>query len=187
MDENKRNGLSASGVPACFLNKGLNDFETRSEAEREELLKVMNFPETKGGGRILLLLGPTGSGKTHLGCAVLHKTGGLYRKNKEINAEFAKARDFKSGIHEADLLERFKRIPMLVVDEIGNSSNEKLDHLRSILIDRYDEGLPTVLITNMDKKEIVNALGRSVYDRMRETTDSVTLTGQSRRKGQRTV
>ena len=47
--------------------------------------------------------------------------------------------------------------------------------MKSILMDRYDGKLPTVLITIIDKEDIAQEPGNSVFLRLKESCISVTL------------
>lgn len=175
MVEKYKKSSPDSGVPCRFADKGFADYKVFSEKDRKNLNSIIEFSEKRENDGTLLLMGPAGSGKTHLGCAVLHGKKGWYCKNKDINAEFAGALDFRSEVKTAGLIRHFKTVPMLIVDEIGYSGNEKFECLKSILMDRYDGKLPTVLITCLEKKDIVQKLGNSVFRRLKETCFSVTL------------
>lgn len=77
--------------------------------------------------------------------------------------------------YEKDVIDKYRKAPLLVIDEIGvqaGSDNER-NILYSIVVDRYENGKPTIMTTNLDieiqkqKEELFACIGGRVADRLR--------------------
>ena len=53
--------------------------------------------------------------------------------------------------------------------------------MESIIGERYDRMLPTIITTNLTKDEIKKRYNERIYDRLRDTCNLVTFRGQSLR------
>ncbi|WP_457875356.1 ATP-binding protein [Pseudomonas aeruginosa] len=66
--------LAGSLIPQRFLGKTFENYRVEHEGQREALLDLQayadDFADVLAQGRCLLLVGRTGTGKTHLSCAV---------------------------------------------------------------------------------------------------------------------
>lgn len=68
-------------------------------------------------------------------------------------------------------------------DEIGRSlkTEKETELLSYILRKRYDNQLPTIIISNMEKKMLLKKLGDAVVDRLKEIGFSIEFIGESYR------
>ena len=67
-------------------------------------------------------------------------------------------------------MDRLSKVGLLIIDEIGiqfGSDTEKL-LISEIIDNRYQNLLPTVLISNLDLAGIKSCIGERSYDRLRE-------------------
>lgn len=83
----------------------------------------------------------------------------------------------------------YSTTPMLVIDEIGRSMQQAKEDsiLNYVLRRRYENMLPTVLISNLKKEDLLKKLGDAVVDRLTETCKSVEFVGESYRLGKRKI
>ena len=89
----------------------------------------------------------------------------------------------KSENSESDVLNQFCNIDLLILDEFGvqvGSEHEKLLLFR-IINTRYENLMPTILISNLSALEIKNFEHR-IYDRLKEGGFLLTFTGESMRR-----
>lgn len=137
-------------------------------------------------GPSLLLVGGTGSGKTHqaygairaigrsgAGCAWLVTTAadlyGALRPRPRVDSE--------------DEFDRFARMGLLVLDDLGAAKgtewNEEINY--RLINYRYERRLPTIVTTNVLPKNLQTALGERVASRLVEMADRVVIAGPDRR------
>ena len=95
----------------------------------------------------LLLYGPAGSGKSHLAVATARQFNGIVYKPMEISRELRAARDADK---ELEIINRFVRYPMLVIDDLGvEKATEFLTVLLFEIIDgRYQAMKGGLIITS---------------------------------------
>ena len=92
-----------------------------------------------------------------------------------------------SDVSESAVVNRYARADLLIVDEVGaqfGSEGERVQ-LFDILDQRYQQMLPTLIITNLNPQELRECLGDRSYDRLMEIGGSVvTFAGKSYRRNQ---
>ena len=163
----------ASGVPERYMNESLDTYKPWNNEAGEALGKVRAFAHSNGG-RTLILCGTNGTGKTHLGCGIILERGGMYIPILRLVYEVDSTMSYKARETKIQLLNRLCRCPMLVLDEIGRMKvrEDVQKELAGYIIgERYADGLPTVLISNLTKLDLLKWLGEAVVDRLRETGD----------------
>ena len=78
---------------------------------------------------------------------------------------------------------------MLVIDEIGRTigtqAEKETELIGYIMRERYENMLPTVLISNLKKNDLLKKLGAAVVDRLRETCCLLEFSGESYRLSKR--
>lgn len=172
-----------SGVPKRFWEESLNSYQPQNEQDTKNLKVVKCFMEEPDSERVLLITGVPGNGKTHLGCSIIRETGGLYTTSEDLLLAYESSQNFNSGSTQVAVINKYSKVNMLVIDEVGRAMDKSKEAklLGLILHKRYGDMLPTCIISNLDKLEIVKLLGDSVYDRLKETCRSVTFNNKSYR------
>lgn len=161
---------------------GVNRKQIRAFAELEFIAKAEN----------IVFLGPTGVGKTGLGCGLLLKA-----LENGYRCQFIRAQDLFDELYAslADrstrrLLKRLARLDLLQVDELGylNLKPEQSNIFFKLMEERYHRH-PTIITTNLDYEEWPNFLGnRAMVDallsRLRHYCHTVRIQGPSLREPQ---
>ncbi len=114
---------------------------------------VRDYPASAEKG--LLLMGPSGVGKTHLGVAALKELikrghAGLFCDYRELLKEIQASYNPASESTEMGILEPIRTVEILVLDDLGASKPSAwvLDIIGLVLNARYNEKRVTILTTN---------------------------------------
>jgi DNA replication protein DnaC len=173
--ERRRRLLEQARIPARYRHCTLANFElwnpddptlVRARRAVEEFVDL--YPEVEKG---LLLMGPVGTGKTHLAVAALQELV----NGKGVRGRFA---DFTSLVLEIqmtfdgegtsqEILRPLVEIELLVLDELGagKATQWVMDLLYYLVNTRYLEGRTTIFTTNYS--DFVTAPGQeSLTDRV---------------------
>jgi len=139
----------------------LEDGKTYSALHTESLAKaklitqkfVQNYPASSDKG--LLLMGPAGTGKTHLAVAALKELidrghAGLFCDYRELLKEIQASYNPASDTTEMRILEPIRTVEILVLDDLGAAkpSDWVRDIIEIILNARYNKNLTTLITTN---------------------------------------
>lgn len=169
-----------SAIPARFRN---NTFETYDPStEKAKNIKArceeyaLNFPENLKVGRSILMIGNTGTGKTHLANSICNFIIQKHQKTAVFSSIIEAVRRVKetyskdSSEAERQAIKAFIEPDLLVLDEVGIQvgSDTERTILFELLNGRYNEMKPTILLSNLDIEKIKPAIGDRVLDRMKE-------------------
>lgn len=122
-----------------------------------------------------IFCGTTGTGKTHLACAVVAMALRAGKVSKYLTASDI-ARSVRSSYArgaeatEEVILSRLVSVPFLVVDEVGVGlgSLHETAMIHDTITKRYEAMAPTLLISNLGQKDLAEYLGERIMDRFRE-------------------
>lgn len=184
-----------------FAESSLDNYLCKTE-EQKKLIEVLRNGIVNGFDKNIIIIGGVGTGKTHLAYSIINslekvkenpQTSSkwyseekvIYKPVKEIIDEIRD--EWKTGVSiMGSFIERFKKIPLLIVDEIGvqyGSESERIE-LYSIFNARYEDCLPTIVISNNSLTELQKILGQRIYDRLTGESVIFQLTGKSYRQGE---
>lgn len=185
----KKQEFENSGVPKRYWNESFDTWKTRNKDDEKRLQTVIEYSHRESNDSVLLLLGPKGVGKTHLGASIIREAGGTFISVEEMIFKYECSMDFHSETNRVNLMNFYSTTPMLVIDEIGRSMQQAKEDaiLNYVLRRRYENMLPTVLISNLKKEDLLKKLGDAVVDRLTETCKSVEFVGESYRLGKRKI
>lgn len=174
------NKLGAALIPARFRDRTFESY-IATEPKQVKALTICrdyaeNFAEHFEAGRCLLLLGNVGTGKTHLATAIANHimrattATAVYRTVGGILQHIKGSYDRESEYSEADAFAAYTKPSLLIIDEVGATkpTEFELATLFNIINGRYEEQLPTVVISNLPAGELSGALGERCVDRLRE-------------------
>jgi DNA replication protein DnaC len=190
--------LGASLIPRRFLGKNFADFRADTSDQKANLAKCVeyaeNFPQHMEDGRCIVMTGTPGTGKTHLATAIAgfvivnHKATAVYRTVGGILQFVKGSYGDKAEYTEAEAFASFVEPSLLIIDEVGATkpTEFELATLFAVINGRYEEQLPTIVISNIDAKELGTVLGDRSVDRLREGRGiGLVFEGASARSGRR--
>ena len=145
------------------------------------------------GSRSLLILGPTGVGKTHAAFAALRQ---LAAQGIAVDWQALTAPDLYARLRPRDGVDtegEFQVIAgcgLLVLDDLGAAkASEWTEEVNYRLVNwRHDRGLPVIVTSNLPadgpagKPSLVTAAGERVMSRLSGMCQYVTLRGTDRRR-----
>lgn len=186
-----------SAVPKEFKEASISDF-------RPQVRKVaqawVDDPAGIGG---LLVLGPLGTGKTHLLWALYKALAERGGPRMRVTKVVRLMRELKPGGEEADnpaAIARLREVPVLAFDDLGVETHTAWERLRLYeLVDaRYEDRLPTLVSANLPIRDeahrekerkaghaipaLEDAVGERVVSRLVGTSQIVKLVGKDRRR-----
>lgn len=169
--------LSSSNIPLRYQNKGFRDFEVVCDEQKSNKqnawLYAKDFEKRFEAGSCAVFSGKTGTGKTHLACAIgSYVIKELARSVLYITAidAFRKIKNcYSKGSTktESEILASLTAPDLLILDEIGvqfGSETEKMI-LFEIINKRYEAIKPSLLISNL---KIESIACERTFDRIKE-------------------
>lgn len=139
-----------------------------------------------GDAPSLLLLGPTGVGKTYsaYGTVRLVAAAGVRTGWQAVSAPdlYALLRP-RHGVDSEAEFRKVAQAPLLLLDDVGaGKASEWTEEVNYRLINyRYEADLPTLITSNVAPRELGAELGARVASRIAEMCEQVTLKGPDRR------
>lgn len=185
--------IGYAGMPPRFANKQFDSYRAETDQQKKYLENceqyAHDFPQHLKSGDGLMLLGNPGTGKTHLAVATLnyviqhHGEAGLYTTAARM---FRRIKDtYKSSEEtESQAIDAFASPALLVLDEVGVSfgSDSELNYLFDIMNERYEQCLPTIIVSNVQPGDLGQWVGDRVVDRLRECSKLMVFNWESARR-----
>lgn len=157
--------FKASCIPHKFSKCTLREFSTADKnstfSEEKTSVRDKCIAFVRNEIRSIVLLGPTGLGKTHLLAAMLRGTittgsEALYVVERKIYRDIHESYlGRKELLTEGQVIEKYSNIPVLGIDEIGRSSwtDHEAQTLHEIIDIRDTENRKTILAGNLNPLE----------------------------------
>lgn len=168
------------------------DFDTYiplGEKDLKNLETVKKFAKLEKNDKVLILVGVKELEKTHLGSEIIRNCGGKFILLEELIFKYELSRDFHAKTNREELMESYSTTKMLVIAGIGCSIQQEKKNtlLYYIIRRRYDNMLPTVLISSLSKAELLKNFGETVLDRLLESCIILEVDDESYRTSIRDV
>jgi len=165
-------------IPPRFTGKSFKDFAPHSSetAKAKEILGqfVVNWKESRAEGKSFLITGSTGTGKTHLACAVANnviRQGGtaVYVSCLNYLSKVKSAWAAGSEDSEDAIIESYVAFDLMVLDELGKGTLDAKERgMIFRLIDRrYEEQRPILGISKIPEAALVKLIDDDAIRRLK--------------------
>lgn len=191
--------LSLIGIPKKFHESSIEDFRTYKSEDLEVVqdciaryISTMKWQTLdKLGG--LCLFGSNGVGKTLIACIVAKEAYKLRYSTRRVTfvdymsrytlVWSARSLEEKEAA-EDDLYNNYKAVEFLVLEEIGKEVDSKASApiLEDLLRYREDNGLVTIICTNLSPKDLESRYGTSVSSLLKGNMTPIKIEGIDKRK-----
>lgn len=181
-------GISKRNFDVTFDSFSCNS-DKQSKAKQSAEIWLKKFNSDKESTPSMMITGKVGTGKTLLASAIINSLIQEPSKLKFDESSFKRkgneflliklvdmVRSLKetwrrdSDKTERDLINKYSRMDLLIIDEIGmgfESETEKL-FVFDVIDGRYQNKLPTILISNLNVEGIKQSIGDRAIDRLRD-------------------
>ena len=166
--------IASAMLPDRHLHSAFSNYQTHTQGQAHALSQCASYAQRITAKRIsnFIMVGSTGTGKTHLACATakhLLKKGlkARYITSEEIAQRIMNAwdKDTKDQSEEA-VIYQFAQYDLLIVDEYGlHDRDKRMELVHKVLTKRYDSKKPTMLISNFTLKKLHDDLGDRLWSR----------------------
>lgn len=151
-----------ANVPPRYADSTFENFITNEKSE-SVVTQLKNIDHKNN----VLLLGNTGTGKTHLAFACIDNFLHMYNDVNGIYIQYYKLTDIK--IRDFTQFEEILNIDFLIIDEFGvQGSDFKSNLLFEIVNHRYNFLLPTFIISNLNTTQFKESINDALYSRFKE-------------------
>ena len=191
--------LSLMGIPKKFHNVTIDSFCTYGNDSLIEvqdciaryLSRMRYTPLDRIPG--LCLLGSNGVGKTLIACIIAKEAYRLRYSTRRVTfvdymSKYtlvwnARSIEEKESSQD-DLYNNYKAVEFLVLEEVGKEVDSKASApiIEDLLRYREDNGLVTIICTNLSPKDIENRYGASVYSLLKGNMTPIRIEGVDKRK-----
>ena len=177
--------IGQSGMGERFRQRTFDNFICSNDEQRKKAEKARayakNFDAHLATGTGIFFAGSVGTGKTHLAAAVaneLMNRGVPVIFRTVIGLLYDIRRSYNGELRESDVLEDYKTVPLLVLDDLGKEKATEwaAATLYDIVNARYEGLKPIIVTTNFSSEEILRSLGdeptraQAILSRLQETS-----------------
>lgn len=178
---------AASGIPPRFIGKSLGGYMTHTPQQKCALHACKNFVDefNPRSGRCMILVGPPGTGKTHL-CsgmlALIAAAGHTTLYTRAITATQAVKQSFYDNT-TSQTYDTFCTPDVLAIDEVGRQfgTDAEKNILFEVINRRYEQCKSTIVVSNGNIETLTEYLSEAGVSRLQEDGVMITITGPDMR------
>ncbi len=176
------------GIPERFVEATTESFTIGTPILEDAKSKALQWADSNLRGRNMIILGGSGTGKTHLGCMVLKriKSQNCIYTNiinilDKVKSSYAKNRSYLEERTES-IMGRYSRIDFLVIDNIERFNNtvDNRKLLFSLINNRYENRKSTIIIAGLNSSQLLKLVGYGLETRMKANAEIIDLDPQAK-------
>lgn len=195
-DSVNKDSLIMMGVPKRFVDKEVKDFNTYGKKDLKQVKDFVcnyvehieeNIEDNKG----ICFIGSNGVGKSYLSCIILKEAyKHRYSCRRVTFSSYISAYTESWGavkserdVIEQDLLDKYKGVEFLVLEEIGKEIDSKIAKpiLEDLLRYREEHDLVTLICTNLTPATIKDLYGASICSLINGNMTVIVIDSKDRR------
>ena len=135
------------------------------------------------GRAFLVILGPTGVGKTAVAIALMHSLLPEVRQSQRYELGLTLVRELHDFRAAGDAMRRCLEPKLLIVDDLPRVADERvIQAVDELMVARDASGLATVIISNVTPRKLATLLSDRALDRIRASGRVEAVTGPSLRR-----
>jgi DNA replication protein DnaC len=173
-------------APREFATARLDDFRDRPDAMVTVRQLLDHFESYNEPPLWLRIVGPVGTGKTRLMWAALRAAiEGSRPIEWTATSALAMYRGLRPSSPNPDVvMYKLQTVPLLLIDDLGAGKYSEFneDMVLELLDARYERGLPVWLTTNLNTKDLGEAVGPRNASRLKQRCARILLDGEDRRR-----
>jgi DNA replication protein DnaC len=191
-----KESLILMGIPRRFCDKTMKDFNTYGKKSLKDVKDFVqeyidDLPKNIEENRGICFMGSNGVGKSYLSCIIMKEA---YRHryscrrvtfSSYISAytESWGASKDERDVLENDLLDKYKGVEFLVLEEIGKEIDSKIAKpiLEDLLRFREEHGLTTIICTNLTPQSLKEIYGASIVSLINGNMTVIIIDGEDKR------
>lgn len=160
------------GLPLAYIDKTFDDFIPSDDKQKMFIQKIKEYCAGIKNHTVntsLVFSGEYGTGKTLTSCILCNELNGHFVRSSSLLNELLQGRSFTNNETTNDIIKRYGSYSFLVIDEIGRGTknDNEIDLLFQVINERYENGLPTILVTNLSISDLCQYFGNAFTDRLR--------------------
>lgn len=185
LDARRKGNLIAADIPDRHKASRFETFTMHNQTHMDAIQGCYDLLD--GKLRNILLVGPTGVGKSHLACSAIQdaiEKGKTARwvKEKLLLGSLLEAMAEKIGGDQAEM-RKYSSYDLLVIDEVGKSklSEYEANALFNIIDDRWNANRPTIWCGNITGKDFKEHFTDPMISRIRDQGRFYAMKGEDQR------
>lgn len=191
-----RESLIMMGIPRRFCDKTMKDFNTYGKKSLKDVKEFVqeyidDLPKNIEENRGICFMGSNGVGKSYLSCIIMKEAyRHRYSCRRVTFSSYISAYTDSWGaskderdVLENDLLDKYKGVEFLVLEEIGKEIDSKIAKpiLEDLLRFREEHGLTTIICTNLTPQSLKEIYGASIVSLINGNMTVIIIDGEDKR------
>jgi len=171
-------------LPVAFRWASFDSEDLERRSSKGSVTKAKKVAEGLCGGRVsgVTFLGPAGSGKTSLACAMLRTTFALPIGFSPLfcgSIALSRARQDSGLGHTPQEIHDAIHASIIVLDDVGQEPARLSDSVAEVIHERHNDSKPTIITSGLSADELVHRYGDGTARRMFERSALLQLKGKA--------